>query len=282
MRLAAVLVTAPLVLAATATAALGDVADDCVAAAEQAQPLRKDGKLRAAREKLVVCTKAECPAAVRGDCTKWMTELDAVMPSVIFVATDSSGADVADVQVSVDGTVVATGLDGKEMPIDPGPHTFRFEHAGAPAVEQRSIIRETERHRPITVKFATPAPVSSSPTETPGGSAAGTGTRVLPFVLLGVGAASLAVASYFWLSGLNEHSTLASTCALSHACSENDINAARNRLVVGDVLGGAGIVVAAIGAGLLIWGRPAAQAAAPPVGVQPVPGGAMIDVAARF
>jgi hypothetical protein len=264
-------------------------ASQCIAAAEQAQPLRDRGKLRAAREKLLACSRPECPSFVRTDCTKWLADLDSVTPKVVFSAVDSSGTDLAEVRVSVDGELVAPRLDGRELEIDPGSHVIRFEHAGSAPVEQQIIIREGDLHRTLSATFplaAAPAPalpppaVSAEPVAERGGR-----SLALPIALMGIGAAGLAVASYFWASGLSDHSTLGSTCAATHSCSQSAVDAGQAKLIAGDVSGGLGVVAAAVGLGILVFGhgQPQTQASGTTsLHVQPVAGGAAIGVLRQF
>jgi len=266
----------------------GAVADKCIAAAEQSQPLQRDGKLKAARERLVECSRAECPSPVRADCTKWLAELDGVMPSVVVSAVDSTGADVVDVRVVVDGQELASRLEGREIQIDPGTHTIRFEREGSPPIEQQIAIREAERHRIVSITFAPPAKAVAvpPPSPTPETHAAGTGRSLAwPIAFFGVGAAGVGVASYFWLSGLADRSTMASGCAATHACSQSAVDSAHGKLVAGDVAAGVGVVAAAIGAGILLFGQgsPTREpAAAASIDARPLPGGAAFDVAGHF
>ncbi len=279
-----------LVAAATPTLARAEspAASQCIAAAEQSQPLRDHGKLKEAREKLLACSRPECPSFVRTDCTKWLADLDGVMPRVVFSAVDSAGADLVDVRVSVDGGAVAQHLDGREIEIDPGPHTVRFEHAGSAPIDQQVVIREGDRHRNLSATFAPTAASPSPPEPSPAPqeqAAAGGRPRVLPIALFGIGAAGLAAASYFWLSGLADHSRLGSDCAPTHSCSQSAVDSGRDKLVVGDVAGGLGILAAAIGAGILIFGQthphaPASGSAS--VELKAAAGGVAIDVLGRF
>ncbi len=62
-------VVAAVAVCAKPQAARADVANECMVAAEQSQPLRRDGKLIAARRKLLECERTACPAFVRDDCT---------------------------------------------------------------------------------------------------------------------------------------------------------------------------------------------------------------------
>src|SRR5262245_61165144 len=85
-------------------------ADDkaqCVAASEKAQQLRNAGKLSDARDQLVTCGRAECPKLIQQDCTQWMSEVLAILPSVVPGAKDKKGRDIVDARVSIDGKVAA-------------------------------------------------------------------------------------------------------------------------------------------------------------------------------
>ncbi|MCH8150276.1 MAG: GyrI-like domain-containing protein, partial [Planctomycetes bacterium] len=45
---------------------------------------------------------------------------------------------------------------GRAIDVDPGAHTFRFEAAGEPPIEQQLLVRVGEQNRPISVNFAPP------------------------------------------------------------------------------------------------------------------------------
>jgi hypothetical protein len=227
---------------------------------------------------------------VRTDCTKWLADLDSVMPKIVFSAVDSAGADLVDVRVWLDGQQVAERLDGGEMAIDPGAHTVRFERAGSAPIEQQVVVRVGDRHRSVSATFVSAAAPATSQPVAPGHEeeqvARGGGrSLLLPIVLLGAGAASIGVASFFWLSGLSDHSTMGSGCAVMHSCSQSAVDAGQSKLLVGDVMGGVGLLSAAVGAGFLLFGH--GQPQAPASGsamlqVQPLAGGAAIEVLGRF
>jgi hypothetical protein len=271
--------------------ARADAADECIAAAEQSQPLRRDGRLRAARQKLIVCSRPECPSLVRSDCAKWLSDVEALTPSIVVRAVDAAGADVVGVRVLVDGEA-QEAREGKELEVDPGTHTLRVEHEGSAAVEQRIVVRESERHRMVSVSFATSgagapgpapaaaAPPSSTPPETPPASSR---SLLMPIALIAVGGVGLGVASYFWASGLSDHSTMASStgCSQTHTCSQSEIDSARGKLIAGDVVGGASLVAAAVGVGLIVFGGSSAPQATP-VAVEPLPGGGLLQMRGRF
>ena len=68
-------VAVPIAIATTtASTARADDKEQCVAASEQAQTLKDEGKLRAARSQLLACARDVCPGIVRKDCDKWRCE----------------------------------------------------------------------------------------------------------------------------------------------------------------------------------------------------------------
>ncbi len=266
--------------------ARADEKDVCVKAVERAQVARLDGKLRKAREGFVVCARPVCPDALREDCTRWVGEVDASLPSVVFEAVWSDGRDVTGMTVRLDGQIL-TGADaGRAVPLDPGEHTFRFEVSGAAPIETHNVIREGEKNRILQVTFTPVAPAEAAPpaapavaqptttpapaglwrdpgseetaTAHPSGSAAP--IPVLAWVLGGVGVASFGGFAYLGLSGTGQLNSLRSTCAPT--CNPSDVNAARNQILVGDILGLVGLAATGVAAWLVLT-RPAAAAPSP-------------------
>jgi hypothetical protein len=256
----------------------GDPKDVCMAAAERSQPLLRDGKLVAGREELLACSKPDCPAFVRGDCAKWLADVDSRLPSIIIRAIDANGSDVANVRVSVDGVVVAQGLDGRMMPMDPGPHTLHYEAAGYVPVEDHVVIRETEKGRELTVKFVTKVAASPGPEST--AAPPGPGVPVFPLVLMGVGVVGMGVGVGFWVAGLSSRSNMESTCAPKGLCTTSQVSSSQNQLRVGDVVAGVGLVAAAAGVVLFFTSR--GSSSPPPVDVQTTPGGAVLSWGGAF
>jgi hypothetical protein len=156
--LACVLVTTP-VRAAPPTA------DECATADEQAQPLRKAGKLRAAKQHLLICINKTCPAVVRDDCTAQFNEIEKAVPTVVFDAKDASGNDLTAARVKMDGDVLVDHLDGSPVAVDPGEHVFRFETAGAAPIAMKLVLHEAEKERRVHVSIGTPRDNSSPATE---------------------------------------------------------------------------------------------------------------------
>jgi hypothetical protein len=195
----------------------------CASAAEDAEQLRIDARLLAARERLLRCARAECPAAVRSDCVQWMTEVAAAMPTVVLGARDAGGRDVLSARVSVDGVVVARGLDGKAVEVDPGVHKFRFESDGA-AVEQTVLIREGEKNRAVTTTLDRGPVASTGPAAAsvlPPRRAAPLHASAWTWALGGVGLAALGVGAYLELSVDADANQLQRSCG--HSCSHDQV-----------------------------------------------------------
>ncbi len=270
---------APIVLAAAiaglAAPARADDRNDrkqaCATAAEDAQQLRIDAKLKAARDRLLVCSRAECPATVLRDCSQWMNEVAALMPTVVLGARDAQGRDVLTAQVSIDGAVVASGLDGKAIEVDPGTHTFRFVSGGATA-EQAVLIREGEKGRSISVTLdaqgampaVAPTPQPTAMESTPSRPAVSPGT----WVLAGVGLVGIGIGTYLEVSVNSDASSLQGSCG--HDCSHDKVDPL---VLKQQVLGPIAFGVGALGLGLATYTFFAVPTAS---------GGATAGVAGRF
>jgi hypothetical protein len=189
---------------------------------------------------MISCARESCPRVVRSDCARWLTEIEGELPTFVVRAQNERGEDVADVAVFVDGERVASRIDGRPIPIDPGEHTLRFEGARGMVRTQRVIVRSGERGRLVSVSFASAA--------SHGG--AGTSSRVGPFALGGAGLALGAAGGVLWSLGRRQHDELASTCAPTGSCATSDIDAARTQLVAGDVAVAAGVLALA---GAIYW-----------------------------
>jgi hypothetical protein len=161
-----------LTLAPAARAA--DPKQECVSAADEGQTARDDGKYRKARELFITCSRSICPSVVLKSCAQWLREVDQDAPTVVLGAKDDGGNDLSTVKVTFDGQPIADQLDGKPIQVDLGEHTLRFEHEGAPPVEQHIVFRAGEKNRAVVVTFhrdaspsATAAPTSAPPDVAP-------------------------------------------------------------------------------------------------------------------
>ncbi len=273
----------------------------CISSSESGQKLRHDGKLRAAREQLLICARPECPAVIRQDCAQFLNEVTISTPSVVIAARDTNGKETLSVKVTIDGEVALTKLDGKAFNIDPGVHAFRYEAEDGTVLQEDVGIREGEKNRVIYVAFhktepePTPSP-SATPattaTTTPAGAAPVTTTTTttkpgIPagaFVFGGIGLVGVGLGTFLLVTAGSDGSNLRSTCAPS--CSHSDVSAARNKALIGDVaiaVGGVSLIAA-------VWmalSKPGTEKTVQTTGglrldVAPTPGGAAIGLRGGF
>jgi len=227
----------------------------CIAAAESGQQLRSSSKLLEARKAFGACTANVCPAVIRRDCGRWIDELDIATPTITVKLEDATGAEVAEGRVLMDGEPLLRAADGRATPIDPGVHRFAWLRDEGSNVEEQFVVREGEHNRVLVLRVA-PGTLGPPPPVSHEAHAA----SPVPWIVGGVGVALVAAGGIFWGIGLNDRSTLSSTCASAHTCSQSDVEASHTKLVIGDVLLGVG-VVAIVGAVYLML-RPSSD---PPV-----------------
>lgn len=236
-------------LLATSGSAWADDADRCASLAERAQRDRLAGRVRAAREGLIACSSETCPRAVRSDCGRWLSEVESELPTVVVRAVDGRGHDLTDVRVMVDGELLSARADGRPLPVDIGERTFRFERDGAASVTARIVVRSGERNRVVSATFAS-TEASAAP------------RSAAPFVLGALGLALATTGVVLWATGKSEHGDLESTCAPSGGCATADVDAAKTKLVVGDVMMLGGVLAIAGAVTWYLLASPSATSAA--------------------
>lgn len=270
-----------LAFASKAVAQPADPVDACIAAADRAQKERDGGKLKAARESLLVCAAESCPSPIQTDCVKWLEEVETAAPSVVFRVTDSNGKELTDAKIDIDGVDVENALSGHALAVDPGERTFRCTLPGRPPIEQRVVIRQGEKARAIdfVVKVTAP-PLATQPKP-----------RVLPplvddrkfevptlsYVLAGVGVVGGVGFAVLAFQAKHERDDLRDTCAPS--CAESDVDSARTKMILADVSLGVGVV--ALGAAAwLTWDHNRERPVS--AGFAPLPGGGAGAISGRF
>lgn len=242
----------------------------CLGASEKGQRARAAGRLREARDLFLVCGNESCPAMVRRDCAQWQSEVITMLPSVVFGAKDKQGRDLFDVTVSMDGETLLKKLDGKSVNVDPGPHTFTFEVAGAAPVTERALVKEGEKTRVVTVTFSESGGTAAS---TDGGARpphpeqdhgvpapSGGGHTVFPWLMVGAGAVTVIAGLVVIIAS----PALPADCdALTKTCTpgagesgadfakrQEDAGRSEAQPTLGLIIGGIGLGVVAAG---LIW-----------------------------
>jgi hypothetical protein len=247
-------IAAAAVLAGTlAGAAEARAESSCATPYVKAQELRLDKKLRAAREELVACAQKSCPAFIQSECSSWLADVEAALPTVVFDVRDASGHPVEGARLLVDGELRQARIDGTSVAVDPGVRKFRVEGAGAPA-ETHVAVREGEKDRVISITLAravAPAAAGDAVTAPPGAEASdAVGTAGVPWsawALGGLGTVALGSFAFFAISGYSAQLDMEHGCA--PYCSESRMTSLRARYLAADVSLG----VAALAAAGAVW-----------------------------
>jgi hypothetical protein len=259
-----------LVLALSVDARAAGTKDACADASEQAQTLRSQGRLRLARERLVLCSRTECPRVVREACDRWLSETEASTPTLVVRARDPQGRDLTVVQVTLDGAPLVDRLDGLPLAMDPGSHILAFRSDGTAPREEQVMIAEGEKNRILTVVLQPLAAAAAVPPSPPPAVRAGEGAHpplapsadrvlssrpipALAVVLAGASLAAFAASTDLVLLARSNESTMRATCA-PH-CSDGEYDAFNRKVVFADVTLGVG-VAAAVAAAWVFFGRP--------------------------
>jgi len=224
-------VLATLLVLAQATVARAE-ASACGAAYEGAQVARAESRLRAARDALASCMRAECPEFVRNDCARWLNEVELALPSIVLVAK-SGATELEDVHVSFDGAPLRDRIDGKAVTVDPGRHVLRFEATARPPVEVEVIIHEGDKNRVVEANFPSDQPKPVAPPTAEQAPTSRAHSRALPYALLGVGALGVASFTTFALLGNADKRELEQRC--SPECPESEVDAVHTKYVIADV-----------------------------------------------
>ncbi len=135
----------------------------CMAVFRSAEEKEQQGHMREARSLLVKCSRSACGHAMLQQCASKFTQIDSVdLPSIVPTVTDETGAVRTDVQVRMDGELLAARIDGQALAVDPGMHEFAFTTESGASATQKILIAEGQLARPIPVtlhgaeKAATP------------------------------------------------------------------------------------------------------------------------------
>ena len=245
----------------------------CVRAYEQAQVLRQAGKLRAARDELIVCMKDSCPAVARQDCTGWLDAVEASLPTLAVSVLDASGAPALDATLTLDGAPLGDWGSGRAIAVDPGAHELRAVRRSGGAAEAKVLVVEGQRNQPVVLTLDGPA---ASPAAADHGGAP---TRLAPWIFGGVAAVGVAGFAAFGVAAMNRESELEDTCAPN--CTDDEIGDVRTLRAVSGVSLGVGIAgLAGVALSLLL----ARDADAPPTAARVAPWsrGAVGGVSVRF
>ncbi|MGD0529214.1 MAG: hypothetical protein ABSE49_29010 [Polyangiaceae bacterium] len=208
-----------------------------------------------------------------------LPELEARTPGLTIVVNGTA----TPTGLEIDGGPLGVAALGSSVPLDPGDHTIVVRFAGGPVTRQVTLA---ERQRatvtidapsapgavgsPPPPENAVPGAATSAPglptTPPPDATTGGSGRKVLGFVVLGVGGATLVTSGVFYLLARSALSPVTSACP-SSPCSApsgsplpGDYHDAQTKQTVSIVLAGAGGAIAVAGVVLLATGGSGAAA----------------------
>ena len=244
---------------------------ECLSAHEDSVTLMRNRQLRAARAKLAICSSWSCPGEIRAECLRRVPEIEVSMPTVVFEARDTAGANLTAVTVKVDGEILTERLTGSALAIDPGEHTLTFEVAGRPSVEKHLLVLEGEKLRrerlelealapPKPATPPVPAPIAKvdvleqqSPPGPPPTHSLGKG-RIIALVLGGVGVAATGVGIAYGLITMSRKDQANNICPTQQCGTQPGVDAWIRTHDAGNIATGAFIIGAAgIVSGAAVW-----------------------------
>jgi hypothetical protein len=266
--------------------ARADATTTCTNASSQGQTERDAHRLVEARNQFLICAKQECPGVVRKDCTAWLEQVQASLPTVVPIATDPAGNGLPGVKVSMDGKLLLEKADGRPAEVNPGTHTFTFEAADGSTSELQVVVAEGQKDKRIAATIGKPAQPAAAPPPAPERSAPATGPAPTPapaespaetssgpwktvgIVTAGVGVVGLGLGSVFGVMASSNKSSAG--CNSNSVCpttsAENTLNTAQSDGNLSTLFFVAGAVLAA--GGIMTW----ALAPSSPVQVTPSAG----------
>ncbi|HKQ69637.1 MAG TPA: hypothetical protein VJT73_09870 [Polyangiaceae bacterium] len=203
-------------------------------------------------------------------------------------------ADLPDLEIKRDGSVIRRAAWGTAMPVDPGEHVIEAGGFGKIPWKQSVTVGARSDSKTVTVppleKIPTPTNVASPNTDstsTHPSAERATGSRAAAWVAMGFGAVGMGVGSYFGVKALADKKTGDDGCPndvctsqAAHDANDSAIKAA-NFSTVGF---GVGIVGIGLGAVLLLTNGPSHAGTAAPLraGANVGPTGSELTLSGRF
>jgi hypothetical protein len=251
--------------------------DPCFAAPVEGQKLQREGKLIEAGKRFAFCARPTCPSEIVGDCARWLGEVEAATPSVVFAARDAQRRDVFDVRVSIDGKP-AVDVKSRAIPLDPGPHKVVFQHPGSADVPVDVMLREGEKNREVAASFVTSGgavPASPRP-----GDAARAEHPIPPSVWIAGGTGMVAMAGFATFGALGISERGSDHC--DTGCAQPQKDAVDTKFLIANISLGVGVVGLGVAAWLYLTRPVTERPASAFLDLRPLPGGGFAVVGSRF
>lgn len=235
----------------------------CITTHATGQRETKAGHLRLATQLFTQCGSDEsCPNQLRQECAELLQTVQQTVPTVIFAVLDEKSNDISAVKVFSTDELIADGLDGRAIQVDPGKHRFRFLLPWGAVLSSDVLIREGEKNRLIQVRLgeeatqaepktstaeATPAPVPApAATQQP---EARSKPPLAAWIFGGTAVAALGVGTTFAIVGSSKKSDI-------NACSPNcgsDMRSTYDALKRDYLIADIGFAVGIVTAGFATW-----------------------------
>jgi hypothetical protein len=220
----------------------------------------QDARLVEALRLLEACATAGCSPAVQRQCAAHHARIEDDLPSIVPLVTDETDAPVVDVDVTMDGAPLVSGIDGRAVAVDPGLHELTFLRKDVVIAKRKVVVAQGQRNHlvavtlrppepqdrpraslPAVVASAPPAPEEPEPIPVQRRSRVAPAARsssVAPYLLTVVGLAGLGGYPLLTYWGRQDNDRLA---ACSPNCSAASVNHIRQLYLGADVSLGVGI-----------------------------------------
>jgi hypothetical protein len=257
----------------------------CELTYKRALKLEREGKLLQAQAEWQACAKSVCGRFMQRECTIRYEQVLADTPSIVATVTDADGASVVDVEVTMDGDLLASRIDGRAISIDPGLHEFSFERNETVVATQKIVILQGQRNHPLSVKLerpkeplpmavvapppeprVPPAALSALPAAAPKRP-----SMLGPYTLLSTGLAALGGFGVLTYWGRNDNDKL-TQCAPN--CLQASVDHVRDLYLAANISLSVGIVAIVTGGSWLFRNYG--------VSVQPTPSGSYASIGGLF
>lgn len=210
--------------------------------------------------------------------TKHIHNLQVRIPKI--TVERGKGAEAASIEL--DGVTLGITSIGVAVPVDPGPHTISAKAPGHEPFSKTVTVAEKQNETISVVLEATPAPAAATPSSPPSGPVGGEKhpveakphSKVVPFIIGGIGVASLAASGTFFLLKNKAISDLNSQCPSHQNCpasSEGTYNNAKTYNLVSEITLGVGVAGVGTAVVLLLTGKHSAKPPADKAALQLVP-----------
>ena len=198
-------------------------------------------------------------ADVLDEARKGIEEVEAKIPKLVIEL--GAGAEAA--SVSIDGVAIGDSSVGKEVPVNPGPHTIQYTLSDGRKDERVVRLKEGESK---TVKLTAPTD-SSVPDDGKGKGGVdeeGGNSNVVPWVLVGVGGASLVASGVFYMMRAGTISDHDDQCkdSVCPKSLEDTGSSGKTYTTLGNVTLGIGVLGLGVGTVMLLTGDSSGAASA--------------------